>query len=148
MENLVSGRSISGFILSLFGVLFSLQWKAQKNVIKWVALSKAKVVMYVILLLGSMKISVKLPVMVRVSNVGTVFMASDLTTTSYMKHVNIRCMHLNEYVEDGLVETIFTKSAENDSNILTKNLGAELHKKHSKKMLGEKLEGVSSFGNI
>ena len=42
---------------------------------------------------------------------------------------------------------IFVESAENDSNIL-KNVKAELHEKHSKKMVGEKLEDVSRFESI
>ena len=39
-------------------------------------------------------------------------------------------------------------SAENDSKILAKTLISELHGKHSKKMVGGKLEDVSRFGNI
>ena len=50
---------------------------------EWVVFSKAvKEEMFVIQLLGSMKISVKLPVMVSVHNVGDIFMASNITTTS------------------------------------------------------------------
>ena len=45
---------------------------------------------------------------------------------------------MNEYVEDGTVKMIFVKSANNDSDLLTKNLSAELHNKHSKKMVVEK----------
>ena len=46
---------------------------------------------------------------------------------------------MNEYMEDRVVKNIFN-SAINDSNILTKSLSAELHKKHSKNVNGEKLE--------
>ena len=45
---------------------------------------------------------------------------------------------MNEYVEDELVKVLFVESAENDSNIITKMLSAELHEKHSKKMVVEK----------
>ena len=44
---------------------------------------------------------------------------------------------MNEYVADRVVKIIFVKYA-NGSNILTKNLSAEFHAKHSKKMVGEK----------
>ena len=54
----------------------------------------------------------------------------------------------NEYIKDGVIKSIFVKSFKNDSNILTKNLSAELHQKHSKKLVGEKLKDVSSIGNI
>ena len=38
---------------------------------------------------------------------------------------------MNEYVKEGVVKIIFVKSADNDNDILTKNLSAELHEKHS-----------------
>ena len=57
--------------------------------------------------------------------------------------MDISYKYVNEYVEDGEV-----KSAENESNILTKNVSAELHKKHSQKMVGQKLKKGSSFTNI
>ena len=47
-----------------------------------------------------------------------------------------------------VVKIIFIKSTDNDSNILTKNLCVELDKKHSKKMVGDKLDDVVSFKNI
>ena len=72
--------------------------------------------------LGSMKISVKLPGMVRVNNVGAIFIANDITTLLCMKHVGIRYKSVNKYVRKGVIKTIFMKSAENDCDILTKNL--------------------------
>ena len=89
-------------------------------------------------LLGSMLIVIKYLIMVRVDNTGAIFMASNITTTCHTKHVDIRYKYVNEYVEDGVVMIAFVKSADNDSDILTKNLSAELHKKHSKKMVVEK----------
>ena len=47
---------------------------------------------------------------------------------------------MHDFVVDDIVITLFDKSAENDSNILTKNLRRNLHGKHSKKIIGEKLE--------
>ena len=92
--------------------------------------------MCVIQLLGSMNILVKYPVMARVDNLGAIFMARNITTTSHTKHMDIKYKHLNEVVEDGIVKIIFVKSPDNDSNILAKNLSAELYKKHSNKMVG------------
>ena len=83
-------------------------------------------VMVVIQLMGSMKILVEYPVMVRVDNVDAIFMASNITTISCTKHMDIRYKYVNECVEQGIVQIIFVKSADNDSNILTKNLSAEL----------------------
>ena len=86
--------------------------------------------------------------MVRVDNVSAIFMASNVTTTSSTKYVDIRYKYVNKYDKDGLVKVVFVNSADNDSNILTKNLSAELHEKHSMKMMGEKLKDVPSFKNI
>ena len=75
-----------------------------------------KEVMFDIQFLGSMKISDKYPVMVRVDNVGAIFIASNITTTSHTKHVDIRYKYIDKYVKNGVVNIIF-KSADNDSNI-------------------------------
>ena len=64
-------------------------------------------VMFVVQLLESMQIVVKYPVTVRVDNVGALFMASNITTTSHTKHVDIWYKYVNEYVEDGIVKIIF-----------------------------------------
>ena len=87
--------------------------------------------------MGSMKIADKYLVMVRVDNMGAIFMASNITTTCHTKHVDISYKYVNEYVEDRVVKILFVESPDNDSNILTKNLSAELHEKHYKKMLVE-----------
>ena len=72
-----------------------------------------KDVLFVIQLLRSMKISFKkLPIMVRVDNVGVIFMINNITTTSCTKYVDIRYKYMNEYVEVGVVKIIFVESAE------------------------------------
>ena len=60
-------------------------------------------------------------------------MASNIMTMSHTKHVDIRYKYVNEHVEDGIVKLIFVKSPDNDSNILIKNIIAELHEKHARK---------------
>ena len=141
----MSRRIIIGFILYVLGVLVSWQLKLQKSVslssseAEYVVLSKTvKEVMFVIQLLGSMKIAVKYQVTVRVDNVGAIFLEINITNTCHTKHMDIRYKYVNEYVVDGFVKIAFVLSAENDRNILTKNLTAELHEKYSKKV-GEKL---------
>ena len=57
---------------------------------EYVALSEAvEELMFVIWLLGSMKILVKYSVMVRVDDVGAIFMASNTTTITHTKHMDI-----------------------------------------------------------
>ena len=63
--------------------------------------------MFMVQLLGSMKIAVKYPVMERVGNVGAIFMASNITTTCCTKNVDISYKYVNEYVEDRVVKIVF-----------------------------------------
>ena len=117
--------------------------------VEYAALSEAfKEVMFMIQLLGSMKIVVKYPVTVRVGNVSATLMANDITTTCHTKHVDIRYKYVNEYVVDGVVNIVFLRSADDDNNILTKNLSAEPHEMHSRKVMGEKSQDVVSFKKL
>ena len=85
-----------------------------------------------------MQIKIQQPVTVRVNNTATIFMAHNVTTSSRTKHVDCRLRYVNEYVEDGVTKIIFVKSKDNDSDLLTKNLGSDLYTKHSKKLITEK----------
>ena len=71
--------------------------KAQKSItlsssdVKWISLSEAvKEIIIVLQLLEAMKIKVELPVIVRMDNIGAIFMGTNATTTSSTKHVDIR----------------------------------------------------------
>ena len=90
--------------------------------------------MLVLQLLQSMKIKVKLPIIVHVDYVGAIFMTNNITTTGSIKHVVIHYKFVTEYDEGGIIKFIFVKSADNDSDIMTKNLWLELHSKHASKM--------------
>ena len=98
-----------------------------------------KEVIFVIQLLQSIKIWVKLPVMVKVANVAAILMAWNIAATSHIKHVDNWYKNVNKYVEDWIVKILFVKSTKNDSNILTMHVGGDLHRKHSKKMIHEGL---------
>ena len=83
-------------IMYVLSVLVTLQSTSQKNIslssseVEYVALFEAVKEMFMIQLLGSMKIAVKYSVMVRVENIGAINMASNITTTCHTKHVEIR----------------------------------------------------------
>ncbi len=141
-----SRRSVSGFILYVKGVPISWRSKAQRSVTlssseaEWVALSEAiKEIMFVLQLLENMKIKVKLPVTVRVDNVGAIFMSKNISTSNRTKHVDIRTKYVNEYVEDGIIKIIFVQSGNNDSDIMTKNVSGDLLDKHAVKLIGDKM---------
>ena len=108
--DLVSRRSIIDFLLYVLGLPVSWRSKLNKSVslssseTEYIALSEAvKKAVFVLQLLGSMKILVKYPVMVRVDNIGAIFMANNIMTTSHTKHMDTRYKYVNEYVDDGIV---------------------------------------------
>ncbi len=71
-------------------------------------------------------------------NIGAIFKAQNVTTTSQTRHVDIRYKFINKYVEDGIVKIIFVKSKENDADIFIKNLNGDLHAAHSSKFIKKK----------
>ena len=91
--------------------------------------------MFVLQLLQSMHIKVKLPIIVHVDNVGATFMSNNVTTSGCTKHVDIYYKFVTEYVEVGIIKIIFVKSSDNYSDIMTKNLRSDIHSKHAGKMV-------------
>ena len=76
---------------------------------------------FIWMLLKSMNLEVKLPITVRVDNVGAIFMSENVTTSNSTKHVDTRYRFVNELVEDGFIEIIFVKTKDNMADIFTKN---------------------------
>ena len=86
--------------------------------------------------------------MIRVDNVGAIFMAGNVTAMSHNKHVDVRYKYANKDLDDVMVKIVFAKSTENYSNILTKNLGRDPHEKHTKKMIDEKPKQLPRLGSV
>jgi hypothetical protein len=95
--------------------------KGQKSVTlssseaEFVALTEAaKEINCIVQILLSMGIPVKLPVICRIDNVGAIFMAENINTTSRLKHIDLKLRWLNELVVDEkLLKIVFVKSEEN-----------------------------------
>jgi hypothetical protein len=137
--------SIAGFILYLLGVPISWKSKGQKGVTlssseaEFVALSEAaKEVKFVFQVLQSMGVRVTLPIIVRVDNVGAIFIGSNVAVSQRSKHIDIKYHFVREFVLDGFLRIIFVRTRDNDADIFTKNLNGELYSRHSSKMVQEK----------
>ncbi len=72
-----------------------------------------------------MKIPIKKPIIVRVDNVGAIFMAENISATAKTKHVDMRLKFINLYIEDGVIKIVFVKGGNNKSDPLTKNVNIE-----------------------
>ena len=141
--------SIAGFILYLCGVPISWKSKGQKGVTlssseaEVVALSEAaKEVKFVFQVLQSIGIRVTLPIIIRVDNVGAIFIGTNVSVSQRSKHIDIRYHFVREFVYDGFIRIIFVKTKDNDADIFTKNLSGDLHERHATKMVEEKGSGV------
>ncbi|MHA7927767.1 MAG: Ty1/Copia family ribonuclease HI, partial [Marinobacter sp.] len=104
-------HSVYGHILFLMGVPILWKSKAMKSVTlsstesEYFACSEAaREVKFVIQLLQSIGIKVELPVIVKVDNVGAIFMTQNATTSARTRHIDIRAHYIRELVEDGIVK--------------------------------------------
>ena len=144
MGNKESRFIVSGFIIILNNAPISWSSKAQRSVTlssseaEYVALSEAaKEVKFIWMLLNIMSLEFKLPITVRVYNVGAIFMSENVTTSNRTKHVNSRYRFVNEFVEDGFIEIVFVNTKDNVADIFTKNTSGEIGNLHHNKMVKE-----------
>jgi hypothetical protein len=72
---------------------------------EYVAISEAvKEIRFVFYLLVSLGISVKLPIIVRIDNIGAIFTAEDPSSGVRTRHIDTRYNFICKHVEDGLVK--------------------------------------------
>ena len=142
--NIENRQSIAGFVLYLNRAPISWKSKGMKLVTlssseaEFVSLSKtAKEVSFIYQVMMSMGIELKLPIVIRVDNIGAIFMSENVAISNRTKHVDVRYHFVREFVQDGFIKVIFVKSEENDADLFNKNLGSELHWKHANKLLGK-----------
>ena len=142
--NVENRRSIAGFVLYLNGAPISWKSKGMKSTAlssseaEFISLSEtAKEVSFVYQVMKSMGIELKLPIVIRVDNIGAIFMSENVAISNRTKHVDVRYHFVREFVQDGFIKVIFVKSEENDADLFNKNLGSELHWKHANKLLGK-----------
>ena len=131
--------SVTGFCVFLLGVPISWKSQAQRSVTlssseaEFVALSEAaKEIKFIVQVLQSLSIPVKMPVTVRVDNVGAIFLAENVTTSQRTRHIDVRYHFVREFVMDGFIKIVFVRTADNRSDIFTKNVSGDLFDIHSK----------------
>jgi len=133
--------SVTGFCVFLMGVPISWKSRAQRSVTlssseaEFVALSEAaKEIKFIVQVMLSIGIEVELPVIVRVDNVGAIFMAENVSTSPRTKHVDVRYHFVREFVEDGFIKIIFVRTKDNTADVFTKNVVGELFDKHTSEL--------------
>lgn len=71
--------------------------------------------------------NVELPIGVHVDNVGAIFMSENVSATSRTPHVDACYHYVREFIQEGFIKIIFVKSADNKSDMFTKNDNGETH---------------------
>jgi hypothetical protein len=142
---------MTGFIIYLLNVPICWHSKSQKGVTslsteaKYVAISEAvKELKFIYYLLSDLHIKVNLPIVVKMDNIGAIFMSENASTGFRTRHVDTRYHFVREFIEDGFIKIEFIRSVENDSDLFTKNVNQELYAKYTKKFLED--SGVHSTG--
>jgi hypothetical protein len=129
--------SVTGYVLFLMNVPILWKSKAQKSLAlssseaEYYALSEAaKDITFVHMLLTSMGMQVILPIVVKVDNVGAIFMTENISTAGRTKHLDLRTRYVNTMAEEGFIKFEFVRSAQNKSDHLTKNVTGEIYEAH------------------
>ena len=120
--------SVYGYIIYFCGVPVAWKSKSMKSVVlstteaEYVAVSEVvKEIKFLYQMLRSVEIKVPLPIKVQVDNVGAIWLANNSSVSERTKHVDLRAHFVRDMIKDQVIEINFVKSAENDSDIMTKN---------------------------
>ena len=142
-------KSVTGYVIYLQGVAISWKSKAQKSVTlssseaEYVALAEAgKEIKFVVQVLESLKISVELPIVVKVDNIGAIHMSENPSTGNRTKHVDVKYHYIREMVIDEFVKIMFVRTDDNHADIFTKNVSADVLLRHRRHMMWDKSELV------
>ena len=68
-----------------------------------------------------MEIKAPLPIKVQVDIVGAIWLANNSSVSERTRHLDLRAHFVRDMNKDQVIEINFVKSAENDSDIMTKN---------------------------
>jgi hypothetical protein len=70
-----------------------------------------------------------------VDNVGAIYLSNNFSLGQRTKHIDIRHHFVREFVEDGIIKTLFIPTNDNDADIFTKNTSEETFNRHTMKHL-------------
>ena len=86
--------------------------------------------MFVVMLIRECGITVEVPCILLEDNTGCIFIIKNQQVGVRTKHIDVRWHWMREKRDEGMIEVVFTKSENNESDILTKNVIEALHVKH------------------
>jgi hypothetical protein len=133
--------SVYGYVVYFCGALIATKSKLGRSVTQssteaeyFAVLEVAKEILFIKQLLDTIGIQ-ELPIIVRVDNVGDIFLGNNFSVSQRTKHIDIRAHAVCEYIEDGVLKLIFIRTDDNEADIFTKNTSEETYNKHSNKLI-------------
>jgi hypothetical protein len=142
-----SRKSVSGYILFLCNVPVCWRSKSQAAIslssseAEMYALTEAvKEIPFIIQVLLFMNVKIKLPVEVKVDNMGAIYMSENSMPSARTRHADLRQKFTSDLQEKGLIKIEFVRSEEKTSDIMTKNVTVELFEKHTQGLVIDKNE--------
>jgi hypothetical protein len=142
-----SRKSVSGYMIFLCGALVCWRSKSQTAIslssseAEMYALTEAvKEIPFIVQVLLFMNVKIKLPVDVKVDNMGAIYMSENSAPSARTRHADLRQKFTSDLQEKGLIKIDFVRSEDNTSDILTKNVSVDLFEKHIKHMVMNKSE--------
>ena len=151
-----SRRSVTGYTVFFEGAPTATKSKMQECVTMSVteaeyvsAADCAQEMLFQKHLLESLGLKVELPMILEIDNKGAIDLANNWSATGRTKHVDVRHHFLRDLKEDGIMKFKWIGTADNSSDLFTKNLGGALFAKHAAVYEGDhqlKEEGVASRG--
>jgi hypothetical protein len=129
--------SITGFIIYLLGTPIFWRSKGQKGVTlssseaKYMSMSEAvKKIRFIYYILLSLRISFKIPMIVRLDTIGAIVMTENPSSGVRTRHIDTWYHFNREHLDDGFIEIVFVITNDNDADIFTKNVNKETYEKH------------------
>ena len=142
-------KSVGCFIAYLCGAPIAWRSKSQKVVslssseAEFYACSEAvKEVPFIAQIMLFMGFKLKIPVDIKIDNIGAIFMSENRTSSGRTRHMDTRDAYVNQLQEEGLIKVSFVSTHDNPSDVGTKNVTGEVYQKHEPTMLIDK-ESVS-----
>ena len=121
----------------------------------------AKEIQFIVKILNSIGIRITMPIVVIVINIGAIFISENNIATKITEHNDVRYHYLREFIEDGFIKIVFIRSADNKSDMFTKNISSDVYESHindfvikkdkvnsDSEIEGRVLEGHNVVGNV
>ena len=135
-------KNLTGLVVYCAGVPVAWKSKGQKTVSlsstesEYYAISElCTEIIYIKQLLEFLQVTINYPIIIRVDNVGAMFLANNPVLSQRTKHISVRHHFVREFIEDGILKIVFVKSKMNHADIFTKNLSRDLYEQHKKSIM-------------